>query len=390
MSPMTLPEIAEAYVRKLFKDKLSASFTYHNFEHTNRVVKASRTLASAENLTEDERVSLELAAWFHDTGYVIGAERHEQKSVEIFTEFASEHTLPEHIASQTKRLIAVTELCIEPDSVLENIIRDADCSHFGSTEYEAIASALRTEWETQGKRFSDYQWHTGNVTMLTKLHSFKTQFAREHWQAQKEKNIKAIQEKIQHMEPESEVKPPKKKKDKKPDRGIETMFRVTLNNHTQLSQIADSKANILLSVNAIIISIALSTLTPKLDSPSNAHLVFPTFTLLLFSVISIIFAILATRPKVNTSNYLPSDIEQRKVNLLFFGNFHQIPHDDYQFAMKELMRDREYLYESLIKDLYFLGKVLHRKYRLLHITYNIFMFGIVTSVIAFVIAFKSF
>ncbi|RZJ66393.1 MAG: phosphohydrolase [Flavobacterium sp.] len=391
---MTLLEKAEAYVSALFKDKLSASFTYHNFKHTKRVVKAAQILASSENLTPDETTAIELAAWFHDSGYVNGADRHEQKSIAIFNEFASQENIPDDIASLAKNLIAVTEMCNEPVTLLENIMRDADSSHFGSEDYEKIAGKLREEWSMQGKTFSDYEWCSGNIKMLTKLHSFRTAYALENWQPQKDANIKSIQEKIQHMEPEIQENPEKKKKKKdkkdKPDRGIETMFRVTLSNHTQLSQIADSKANILLSVNAIIISIALSTLIPKLDSPTNAHLVLPTFILLLFSVISIVFAILATRPKINSATYLPSDIEDRKVNLLFFGNFHQIPHDDYQIAMKELMRDREYLYESLIKDLYYLGKVLHRKYRLLHITYNIFMFGIIISTIAFVVAFKSF
>lgn len=167
------------------------------------------------------------------------------------------------------------------------------------------------------------------------------------------------------------------------------MFRVTLNNHTKLSQIADSKANILLSVNAIIISIALSTLIPKLDSPTNAHLIVPTFVMLMFSVISIIFAILSTRPKVTSGLFTRKDIEEKKVNLLFFGNFHKMPLDEYQWAMNVLMKDREYLYNSMIKDLYYLGLVLNRKYKLLRITYTVFMFGIITSVIAFVWAFKT-
>lgn len=390
---MTFPEKAEAYVHDLFKDKLSASFTYHNFAHTQRVVKAAQTLAaSEETLSPDEAVALELAAWFHDTGYIYGSEQHEQKSALIFKEFASQNEIPQNIASLTERLIAVTEMCIDPVTTAENIMRDADSSHFGSPDYETIANLLRQEWASQGRAYTDAGWKAGNVEMLTKWHRFRTAYALREWQPQKDKNIQAIQRKLKDMVTETEKPDGKKKKDKKnkPDRGIETMFRVTLNNHTQLSQIADSKANILLSVNAIIISIALSTLIPKLDSPSNAHLVLPTFTLLLFSVISIIFAILATRPKINRSAYFPSDLEQRKINLLFFGNFHQIPHDDYQFAMKQMMADREYLYESLIKDLYYLGKVLHRKYRLLHITYNVFMIGIVTSVIAFVIAFKSY
>ena len=165
--------------------------------------------------------------------------------------------------------------------------------------------------------------------------------------------------------------------------------RITLNNHTRLSGIADSKANILLSVNAIIISIALSTIIPKLDSPKNAHLVIPVFLMLISSVITIIFAILSTRPKVTKGVFTKQDIDDRKVNLLFFGNFYKMPLQDYEWAMNEMMKDREYLYNSLIKDLYFLGLVLEKKYRLLRIAYNLFMIGIILSVIAFVIAFKA-
>jgi hypothetical protein len=90
------------------------------------------------------------------------------------------------------------------------------------------------------------------------------------------------------------------------------LFRVTLSNHTRLSGIADSKANILLSVNAIIISIALSSLIPKLDNAHNSHLVIPTFIMLMFSVVSIIFAILSTRPKVTTGTFTRQDIKDEK------------------------------------------------------------------------------
>jgi len=201
-----------------------------------------------------------------------------------------------------------------------------------------------------------------------------------------------LQQKITQLQTDEAKKAAKgKKTDKedKPERGIETMFRVTLNNHTRLSQIADSKANILLSVNAIIISISLSTLIPKLDSPGNIHLIVPTFILILFSVLSIIFAILSTKPKVTSGSFMRKEIDEKKVNLLFFGNFHQMPLEEYQWAMNEMMKDRDYLYNSMIKDLYFLGLVLHRKYKLLRTTYTIFMIGIIVSVVAFVYAFYS-
>jgi nitrate reductase gamma subunit len=189
-----------------------------------------------------------------------------------------------------------------------------------------------------------------------------------------------------------ETKKKKTKKDtkkEKPDRGVDTLFRITLSNHTRLSGIADSKANILLSVNAIIISIALSSLIPKLDNVNNSHLVIPTFIMLMFSVVSIIFAILSTRPKVTTGIFTRQDIEDKKVNLLFFGNFYKMPLEEYEWAVNEMMKDKAYLYNSMIKDLYFLGVVLEKKYRLLRITYNIFMIGIIISVISFVIAFNS-
>jgi hypothetical protein len=175
-------------------------------------------------------------------------------------------------------------------------------------------------------------------------------------------------------------------KKEKPERGVDTLFRVSLGNHIRLSGIADRKANILLSVNAIIISIILSRLIPKLDGPKNGHLIVPTFIMLVSSVITIVFAILSTRPKVTKGVFTKKDIEDKKVNLLFFGNFCKMPLEDYQWAMHEMMKDQEYIYNSLIKDLYYLGVVLNKKYQLLRIAYNIFMVGIVVSVIAFVIA----
>jgi hypothetical protein len=189
---------------------------------------------------------------------------------------------------------------------------------------------------------------------------------------------------------ENDKKKKKKKKNKepKPEKGVDTMFKTTLSNHNNLSRFVDNKAHILLSVNAIIISILLSKVIPKLDNPVNIHLLIPTLILITSSVISMTLAILATRPSVTKGSFTRNEVEEKKVNLLFFGNFYKMPYEDYNWAMNELMKDKEYIYNSMIKDLYHLGIVLEKKYRLLRTTYNIFMFGIVISVIAFLIAIK--
>ena len=184
-----------------------------------------------------------------------------------------------------------------------------------------------------------------------------------------------------------ELKKKKMERLERPEKGIDTLFRVTLNNHTQLSAIADSKANILLSVNTIIISIALTAIIPKLDNPNNAHLIIPTFILLFFSTATIVLTIISTLPKVSRGQFTDEDIANRSVNLLFFGNFFRMPLDKYTEAMNVMMNDRDYLYNNLIRDLHQLGVVLDKKYRTLRIAYGIFMVGILSAVTAYVVAF---
>lgn len=393
---MNFIQHAEDFVFNLLKDNLSNLYTYHNFNHTQKVVSASRTLITNEKVNSDDAEAVLVAAWFHDTGYIKGFTSHEEASVVIVKQFLSDNNKDEKFIDKVASLIRATEVNYEPQNLLEKIIKDADYSHFASEDYMATCELLREEWKlTQGKEFTDLEWMTENRRILVSCHRYFTDYAKEKWQPVKDKNILLLHKEIQKLNenPEnvSKTKIKKKKLEKleRPERGIDTMFRTTLSNHTRLSEIADSKANILLSVNAIIISIALSTLIPKLDSPGNVHLIVPTFILLMFSVISIIFAIMSTRPKVTSGTFTRQDIEDKKVNLLFFGNFYKMPLDEYQWAVNEMMKDRDYLYNSMIKDLYYLGLVLNRKYKLLRITYTVFMIGIICSVFAFVWAFKT-
>lgn len=388
---MNLIQHAEHYATTLLKEQLPANFVYHNYQHTLGVVQAVKSIVKYQQVPDEDTEKLLIAAWFHDTGYLHGADNHEVASVQILTEFFEKNGYDSTLLSAVSELIMATVLSKKPDNELEQIIRDADYFHFASENYLMLCDFLREEWQnTCSKIVTDLEWAEENLFMLTQRHQYYTPFALMFWQPVKERNINRLEKKIRKLlnNPLQDTGV-KRGRDDKPERGIDTMFRVTLNNHTRLSEIADSKANILLSVNAIIISIALSTLIPKLDSPTNAHLITPTFVMLMFSVVSIIFAILSTRPKVTTGTFTQKDVEERKVNLLFFGNFYKMPYTDYEAAVNEMMKDREYLYNSMIKDLYYLGLVLERKYKLLRITYNIFMVGIIVSVITFMVAFKN-
>jgi len=169
---------------------------------------------------------------------------------------------------------------------------------------------------------------------------------------------------------------------------MDTMLRVTIGNHAKLSEIADNKANILLSINAVIISISLSSLIPKLATADKSYLILPTLIMICFCVVGIVFAILSTRPKLSNRKYSKKDLEQLNINLLFFGNFSKLSIEEYQSAMHTLIQDKNEIYNAMIRDLYYLGVVLDRKYRLLRICYTLFMIGTVVSVISYLIAFN--
>lgn len=391
---MNLIEQSEDFVSNLLKDKLSNLYSYHNFNHTLTVVNAVKELCKKEDVNKEDKELLLVAAWFHDTGYIEGYENHEHESVKIATSFLKEKEQSDEFIEKVSGLILATVKEYVPKTHLEKIIKDADFAHLMGVEYETTCELLRIELKnTWNLNFSNAEWAKENMGFLLNKHRFYTDYAIKKWQPLKEKNLLLVQKRIDREEKKAADKIEKENKNKdkieKPDRGVDTLFRVTLGNHTRLSGIADSKANILLSVNAIIISIALSSIIPKLDSPKNAHLVIPTFIMLISSVTTIIFAILSTRPKVTTGTFTREDIENKKINLLFFGNFYKMPLHEYDWAMNEMMKDRDYLYSTMIKDLYYLGLVLQRKYNLLRIAYNLFMIGIIITVIAFVIAFKT-
>jgi len=390
---MSILQKAKDYVEILFKDKLSSVYFYHNFIHTTYTVNKAEEILRHTQVSEEDQEKVLLALWFHDTGYIECAQNHEEKGVEIMKSFLKKENYPDEYIQDITKLILATKITYEPQNLLEQIVKDSDCSHFASHDYNDISDALRKEWELTNVRcFSNDEWNAGNLEMLKNKHKFYTDYAKQNWQPLKEKNIKKIEKKLEKEEGKDSKKEnseSKKEKEPKSDRSVDTLFRVTLSNHTRLSDIADSKANILLSVNAIIISVCLSVLVPKLDTPKNSHLIIPSFILLLSAVLTIIFAILSTKPNVTKARFTMQDVADRKVNLLFFGNFNRMIFDDYQSAMNILIKDRDYIYDSMVKDLYYLGKVLDRKYRLLSITYKIFMAGIIISVLSFGYAFLS-
>ena len=190
-------------------------------------------------------------------------------------------------------------------------------------------------------------------------------------------------------EPGEKKKKKKKKKEGKPitlgtSRGIETMFRTSYRTNMDLSSLADNKANMMIGINGIIISILLASISPKMDA--NPWLLGPTAWLLVCCLVSIVYAVLSALPRVYKQVITLEDVRTKNKNILFFGNFASMNEDDYIVGMRELLQDVDRLYLNMIRDIYGLGSVLEKKFRLLRISYNAFMVGLVGGVVFFIIA----
>lgn len=172
-----------------------------------------------------------------------------------------------------------------------------------------------------------------------------------------------------------------------PQRLAQTYFRTVFRNHIHLSAIADNKAHIMISVNAILISVLISFVSYRNLAETKPMVLLPVVIFLVTGLASLICAVLSARPRVNNLNPSASaDPEQLRRNLAFFGNFVALPEEQFTALLAQNLRDGSSLYGNLARDLYHLGRVLDLKYKYLSVAYNVFMVGLVATVGSFLLA----
>jgi len=388
----------EAFVYNFYKENKSENLVYHDIMHTTDVVKSAQNVGAASNLTDEEMEILLLAAWFHDIGYAVSRVEHENISSEVAVSFLTENNYPKDKIEKVKSCILATKPPQTPKNKLEEVICDADLLHLAKKNFIERSEWLKLEFEKcDGASLSERDWFEETLKFITE-HEYFTQYAKEKYSKKKRDNIVKLKKQIKNTQLKIESDKLKKEKllfekqklkDKKEasgkaDRGIETMFRNVIRTHVEFSAMADNKANIMISVNTLVLTAIIAILSRKLDT--NPHLIIPTVVLTIVSLSTLIVATFVTRPKITDGTFTEDDIYKKRTNLLFFGNFYKMKLDKFTWGMKEMMNDKEFLYGNMIMDFYYLGQVLGKKYKFLNICYGIFIYGMIISVIVFGIA----
>lgn len=373
---------AQAYITDLFTSELSNKYVYHNLNHTRQVATACADAAEAYSLPPQQQEVLQLAAWFHDSGYIKTYEEHEEASQEYAQNFLQQAGYPPEHIQEVNRLILSTKRGHQPKDLLEEILHDADRISIGKKSFFRKAELLRIEWEVfLGKHYKKEDWNKLQQEYILGT-NFHTDYFRKTYGERREKNINKQRQEVKKVKQ-------KKAKDEEPKRGIETMYRATYRTHIELSAIADSKANMMISINTIIMSVIITvvgggfTLTEKAFI-ENLRYTVPICILLIGSLISVVYAVISARPNVTEKEVDPKKIRDKKSSPLFFGNFTNMKLQDFVDNMQQLGRTRDLLYDSMSVDIYYLGLVLTQKYKMLRISYNVFMGALILSVVAFI------
>ncbi len=159
------------------------------------------------------------------------------------------------------------------------------------------------------------------------------------------------------------------------------MLRTTQQHQVQLSAIADQKANIIIASNCILLSLTLSRI-------ESVYQYWGIWTLVGMSVLCIITSVIVIAPL--SLKQMPTDTKSPNFNPLFFMHFTTLSQNEFQSEIKSIMQSSELIQDTMVKDIYQIGKVLAtRKYPFLKLSSAIFILGLLTSLLLLIIQFSS-
>lgn len=188
-----LYEQVYTFLTRKLKKELPRNLAYHNAAHTTEVVKAASMLASEEGIPDEDRKILLTAALFHDSGFLIEYDNHEEASCQLArTYLPNYHYRPEQI-EHVCRLIMVTQLTKHPSSILEYILCDADLYYLGTNLYTKKANQLFKELKSLGKIKDKNTWHTRQLEFLGS-HQYYTATAKKLLTAGATENLHQLKE----------------------------------------------------------------------------------------------------------------------------------------------------------------------------------------------------
>ncbi len=401
-----LVEKAELFATDIIA-KFSDKIIFHDLKYAHRYIKNVKIIAGEEKLSEKETCLAVIAAWFHASSFGAISYKVDKETNEIKSDFDQKVSayvnqfFDQHAGFEECRGFILTTLKHlgfphEITNKVEGVLQDAYSKEFVGKKAQKnvkrfYEEALIHNLDIGRKSFYDVgvaqveqmQFYTtyGKRELEPKLLALIDTFKKDQKELAKQEDIALKRELNINAEELKQLKKNLKSSKGRDDRGIQTLFRTTSKNHYVLNQMIDRKANIMITVNSIILSLVIGGVLGDQIREQGSLEFISIIILAVTNLLSIFFAILSIRPEDTHGKFTEDQIRNKQGNLLFYGNFHQMHPDDFEWGMLQLINDGKYLYTSMIKDIYYLGKTLNRKNKLIRWSLNIFIIGLGLSLI---------
>lgn len=184
----------KAMVDELFKRNEKPYLLYHNIVHTHHVVKRTQEIAGFYELNNEDLFVLQTAAWFHDTGHLLGVlERHEEAGVRLMVNFLSDRVW-EPVLDRIAHCIMATSSLVKPVSLVEMILCDADTYHLGTPEFRQTDTLVWQELEKRTGQIVERKYELS--LRFLESHTFYTEYCRNLLNPGKQDNIEWLKQKI--------------------------------------------------------------------------------------------------------------------------------------------------------------------------------------------------
>jgi len=376
---------------------------YYEENTVNGLQFSYRLLASLATEAEHIAASLELrgmdnenaivASWFRYAGVVDLGSGYTEGMKAILDAYFKESEYPDTHREIVENAIIKVANNDYAETLVEETVSDAVNSQLADYNFSQNLISIREEFNRQNSEDRPELVYLQYFKSLFIKTRYYTSYAAEKYSRLKQKNFEFLENRISKLEEDKNKKEKTKSKADEPvllsNKETEDLFKIAFRNYNHLISVADSKASLLMRVNSIIISIIIAFLIGKAGKSLTA--IWPAIILMTVCMITILFAILASRPQ---NNSILEDKKSHSYQRFYFGSFDMVDSsflnaswEDYLKQLTELFSmPKENVYLEVYKESYNVRKVLAKKFNYLSIAYWVFLVGILISVIAFVIA----
>jgi HD superfamily phosphodiesterase len=164
---------AKKYILERLENELSSNLHYHGVHHTVDVYEVSIKIAELENLSQEEKVIINTAALYHDSGFLYEYQNNERLAVKIIKEVLPSFGYNKKQMLAITDVILSTQLEIRPQTQLQKIMCDADYDYLGREDNFKIAETLNTELKANGFTFNEEEWNNMQIKFLNQ-HEYHT------------------------------------------------------------------------------------------------------------------------------------------------------------------------------------------------------------------------